>query len=78
MTDELPPEGFLMSAETACLFYEICIDHGITERVDKIALLRLLVADGMAKYLRSPKEFLADKRFIQIKQAPKSKETPLE
>lgn len=63
----LPGEGFMMTAEMACVFYEICLEHNITERADKIQLLRMLVAEGDVKYIRDPKAFLADKKFVQIK-----------
>lgn len=60
-------EGWLMDLGTACVFYEVCRDMHLDTEEQRVALLRILVADKKVKYLRDPKTYLKDKRVMAIR-----------
>lgn len=59
-------EGFMVDLETAQLFFEMCHEHNITDERERVALMRLLVANKKAKYIRDPKKLLSGKKVWKI------------
>lgn len=58
----MSPEGFMMSLQTACLFFRYCRRYHVTDLKERTNVIRRIVAKGDARYLRDPKEFLDAKR----------------
>lgn len=66
-------EGFLIDAWIGMLFYRVCRRYKITERLDKIALMRELVRRKKAKYIRDVEPLLDGKNILKIGFKPKGK-----
>lgn len=66
-------EGFLTDVDTAMLFFRICSRYKITNREDRVALLRELTRRKKAKYLRDVQPILEGKKVLKIGFKPKEK-----
>lgn len=60
-------EGFVLDVSTACVFWEVCRDLKLETEAQRVAVLRVLVADKKATYLRDPQTYLKDKRVLAVK-----------
>lgn len=59
-------EGFGIDLWTASLFFRVCRRYRVDGREPRLALLRLLVKRGQAKYIRDVSEYTAGKKVLRI------------
>jgi hypothetical protein len=61
-------EGFMFATpDDAMKFFEACIEAKAVTREEKLAVMRQMVKEKKAKYLRDPKELLKGKNIIGFK-----------
>jgi hypothetical protein len=60
-------EGFVMDAATAEIFFSVCHELKLETLEERMAVMRLLVKEKRAGYLRDVKAYVKDKKVLQIK-----------
>jgi hypothetical protein len=59
-------EGFLMDSGVATLFFRVCMRYHITDKKDRLLLLRELARRKKIKYMRDVEPFIAGKKVLKV------------
>lgn len=59
-------EGFSLDVDTALLFFRVCSLYKITNRNDRVALMRKICSRGKAKYIRDVNELVKGKKTLYV------------
>lgn len=62
-------EAFIMTAEVGCVFWQLCKELKLDTEAKRVALLRILVKDHKAEYIRDPQTYLKDRRILAIRKS---------
>ena len=60
-------EGFVATPWVMMIFFRYCLRYKVNEPTAKIKVLRRLVSKKKAKYIAHPKEYLQNKKIIDLR-----------